>query len=144
MSVNERHSSLLCAFRLVSFTLFVSSHSLCPLLPSVPHSLRRSVPSGAAPPGMEWEAKSRERDRTPPLTSRLSPSHFAPWAGLRPMRRYGRREEAGVVVPRVPLLPAPSGRSRSAGEVNEGQRNRVSRDRSGKRPRDSGGLERRA
>ena len=44
---------------------------------------------------MEWEAKSRERDRTPPLTSRLSPSHFAPWAGLRPMRRYGRREEAG-------------------------------------------------
>lgn len=44
---------------------------------------------------MEWEAKSRERDRTPPLTSRLSPSHFAPWAGLRPMRRYGRREGGG-------------------------------------------------
>lgn len=67
MSVNERHSSLLCAFRLVSFTLFVSSRrclgshsvptvrlsSLNPAAPRVGHSppfrsryaFARSVPS---------------------------------------------------------------------------------------------------
>ena len=68
-----------------------------PPIPSVPCSLRSLTPYvvRSLREGMEWEAKSRERDRTPPLTSRLSPSHFAPWAGLRPMRRYGRREEAG-------------------------------------------------
>lgn len=78
------------------------------------------------------------------LSLPLPASHSVPSGEARSRRDGMEREEAGVVVPRVPLLPAPSGRSRSAGEVNEGQRNRVSRDRSGKRPRDSGGLERRA